>query len=73
VAQLKERPEEGGARHAPLKVVRKRLLVEEDPWLTVFAIELILNLTNRVHDTIDLQVACEHEECGMGEVAARWG
>jgi hypothetical protein len=69
---LKGRARNMGVWRAPHKLVRKRLLVQEDPWVTVLVIEPILHLAHGPHGVIDVRVACEHEERRVGEVALRW-
>jgi len=55
-----------------LKLFRKRLLVEEDPRVVVFAVEPILELAYGLHGAFDLRVLREHEERRICEVARWW-
>ena len=47
---------------APLKLFREWLVVEEDPWIFVFAIEPLLQLSHDTQGAIHLPVGREHDE-----------
>ena len=48
--------------NAPLKLFREWLVVEEDPWVFVFAIKPLLQLSHDTQGAIHLPVVREHDE-----------
>jgi hypothetical protein len=51
-----------GALSAPLKLLREWLVIEEDPWVFIFAVEPLLELFHDTQGAIHLPVIREHEE-----------
>lgn len=47
---------------APFKLFREWLVVEEDPWVFMFVIEPLLQLSHDAQGAIHLPVCCEHNE-----------
>ena len=52
--------------HAPFKLVRERLLVEEDPGVAEARVEAALELGHARERAVQLGVADEHQEDGAG-------
>jgi hypothetical protein len=51
-----------GALSTPLKLLREWLVIEEGPWVFVFAVEPLLDLFHDTQGVIHLPVIREHEE-----------